>query len=157
MNKPSRPTPPFSPASPPYEVDAYGWAYAQAQLLRERRFDLLDIENIAEEIESVAKSEKSSAESALRVLMMHILKWQHQPERRSRSWAVSIAGQRLEYERVIAENPSLKPKLDEMRDHSYRRARLEAVKETDLPLKTFPLEPIDWQTVLHEPFEFDQD
>jgi hypothetical protein len=157
MNKPSRPTPPFAPASPPYELDGYGWALAQAKLLRARRFDLLDVENVAEEIESVGKSEQSSAESALRVLMMHILKWQHQPERRGRSWAASIAIQRVEFARMMSENPSLKPKLTGMRDHAYHRARLEAVAETDLALKTFPVEPLDWGVILEEPFEIDPD
>lgn len=157
MNKPSRPAPPFESASPPYELDGYGWAMAQAQLIRERRFDELDIENIAEEIESVGKSEKSSGESALRVLMMHILKWQHQPERRGRSWAASIASQRAEFATVMGDNPSLKPKLDEMRERAFRRARFEAVKETDLPLETFAIEPLDWDTILHRPFEYGQD
>lgn len=156
MNKPSQPKPPFETASPPYELDGYGWAMAQAKLLRERRFDELDIENIAEEVESVGKSEKSSAESALRVLMMHILKWQYQPERRSRSWAASIASQRAAFTRVMAENPSLKSKLEEMREHAYFRARLEAVRETDMPARTFPAEPMEWDTILNEPFEHDQ-
>jgi hypothetical protein len=157
MNKPSRPTPPFESASPPYELDGYGWAMAQAQLIRERRFDELDIENIAQEIESVGKSEKSSGESALRVLMMHILKWQYQLDRRGRSWAASIASQRAAFARVLEENPSLKPKLEEMREHAYYRARLEAVRETDLPLSAFPTEPLDWDTILNQPFEHDQD
>nr|WP_302477351.1 DUF29 domain-containing protein [Sphingomonas sp. ID1715] len=136
-------------------MDAYGWAMAQARLLREGRLREIDIENIAEEMESVGRSEKSSAESPLRVLMMHILKWQFQPERRSRSWAASIASQRAEFERVMRDNPSLRPKLDEIRDYAFRRARLEAVRDTDLPLKTFPEVPLDWAVVLNEPFDFD--
>lgn len=156
MNKPSQPRPPFEAASPPYELDGYGWAMAQAQLLRERQFDALDIDNIAEEIESVGKSERNSAESALRLLMMHILKWQYQPERRGRSWAASITSQRIAFAQLMDDNPSLKPKLKEMRDRAYRRARVEAVRETDLPIQTFPAEPLDWDTILHDPFEHDQ-
>lgn len=153
MNKPGHPTPPFDTASPPYELDGYGWAMAQAQLLRESRFDELDIDNIAEEIESVGRSEQSKAESALRLIMMHILKWQYQPVLRSRSWAASIRTQRIVYEQTIDENPSLKSRLDQMRAKAYRLARSEAAGETDLPLSTFPEEPLDWATILDTPFE----
>jgi hypothetical protein len=154
MNKPSRPSPPFTSASPPYELDAYGWASAQAELLRNRRFDDVDLKNITEEIESVGKRERSVVRSALRILMMHILKWQYQPESRSRSWALSIASQRLEYQDIISENPSLKPELEVLRAEAYRRARLEAAREKDLPVTTFPEEPLDWSVILEEPFEF---
>jgi hypothetical protein len=157
MNKPSRPTPPFAPASPPYELDGYGWAFAQAELLRQRRFDEVDLDHIIDEIETVGRSEWRTVRSALRVLSMHILKWQHQPERRSRSWALSIAGQRLAYEQAISSNPSLRPHLDEILHEAHERARLEASRDTDLPLKTFPVEPLDWSVILDEPFEIDPD
>lgn len=157
MNKPSHPAPPFEEVSPPYEIDMNGWAFAQAALLRQGRLDLLDIENIAEELEDLGNSLQSSAESALRVLIMHILKWQYQPQRRGRSWATTIAVQRLEYHKVMRGNPSLKSKLNEMLQYAHRRARLEASGETDLPLKTFPAEPLDWSVILDEPFEYDPD
>ena len=154
MNKPGHPTPPFDTASPPYELDGYGWAMAQAKRIRERRFDQLDIENIAEEIESVGKSEQSAAESALRLIIMHILKWQHQPERRSRSWAVTIRTQRIRYEIVMRKNPGLMSQLEEMRANAYRLARSEAEGETDLPESSFTEEPLDWATILDTPFEY---
>ena len=153
MNKPSRPSPPFEAASPPYELDGYGWAMAQARLLSERRFDAIDLTNIIEEIESVGRSERSSVRSALPVLMMQILKWQHQPERRSRSWALSIANQRLAYEDAISDNPSLKPQLDTLRAEAYPRARIEAAAETDLPPDVFPEVPLDWLVILDQKFE----
>lgn len=153
MNKPSHPQRPFAETSPPYELDGYGWAMWQAQLIRERRFDELDIENIAQEIDSVGRSEWRSVESALRVLIMHILKWQHQPSRRSRSWALSIVGQRRAYARAMKTNPSLKPHLDELRQEAHEDARIEAARGTDLPLKTFPLDPPDWDVILDQSFE----
>lgn len=153
MNRPSQPRPPFEAASPPYQLDGYGWAMAQARLLRERRFDAIDLINIIEEIESVGKRERSAVRSALRVLMMHILKWQHQPERRSRSWSLSIAGQRLAYEDAIRDNPSLKADLDAIRAEAYRRARIEAAAETDLPLSAFPEAPPEWHIILDQAFE----
>ena len=138
---------------PDYREDGYGWAMAQAALLRARRFGEIDLANVIEEIESVGRSEQSAAESALRVLMMHILKWQAQPERRSRSWALSIAEQRLRYDRRMARNPGLKPLVDEMREHAYQRARINAAQETDLPLSSFPLKPPGWAMILDEPFD----
>ncbi|MBS0312552.1 MAG: DUF29 domain-containing protein [Proteobacteria bacterium] len=153
MNKPSQPRPPFEATSPPYELDGYGWAKAQARLLSERRFEAVDLANIIEEIESVGKRERSTVRSALRVLMMHILKWQHQPERRSRSWALSIASQRLAYQDAIGDNPSLKGELDAIRTEAYRRSRIEAAAETDLPLRTFSETPLEWQVILDQKFE----
>ena len=155
MNKPFHPQPPFAETSPPYEIDGYGWANWQARLIRERRFDDLDIENIAEEIESVGKNEETRAESALRVLILHILKWQHQPSRRSRSWALSITEQRNVYARVLRKNPSLKPHLENIRAEAHSDARIGAARETDLPLKTFPLDPPAWDVILDEPFEYE--
>lgn len=144
MNKPSRPTPPFAPASPPYELDGYGWAMAQAELLRARRFDQIDIDNMAEEIESVGKSEQRAAESNLRVALVHHLKWRHQPERRSASWTRSIREHLRRFDRVMAKNPSLKAHLDEMLDEAYREARYEAAQETGLDEEVFPLTPLSW-------------
>lgn len=157
MNKPANPKAPFAPASPPYELDGYGWALAQAALLRERRFDEADLDNIIEEIETVGRSEWRTVRSALRVLCMHILKWQYQPSKRSRSWALSIASQRLEYARAIKDNPSLRPHLDDILAEAHKSARLEAAGETDLPLKAFPIEPLKWHVILDETFEFDRD
>ena len=73
-----------------YDKDGYGWAMEQAALLRARRFSEIDLENIAEEIESVGKSERRTLESHLSRLMMHLLKWQYQPERRGNSWVCRL-------------------------------------------------------------------
>ncbi|MDR3089077.1 MAG: DUF29 domain-containing protein, partial [Desulfobulbaceae bacterium] len=69
-----------------YETDVVAWAGEQARLLRAGRFDLLDIENIAEEIEDVGKAEQRELMSRMAVLLAHLLKWQYQPERRGKSW-----------------------------------------------------------------------
>jgi hypothetical protein len=140
-------------AAPDYDQDGYGWAMAQAEAIRARDFDAIDWDNVAEEIESVGKSEASSLQSALRVLMMHILKWTYQPERRSRSWALSIVSHRQQFEDVLEDNPSLKSRLDELRDRAYRRSRVEAALETGLALADFPIAPPDWHTILNAPFD----
>ena len=72
------------------EADLYSWAVRQAELLREGRLAEIDAAAIAEEIDDVGEEEYHRLESALRVLMLHLLKWDHQPERRSRSWTLSI-------------------------------------------------------------------
>ena len=121
-----------------YARDFYSWLMEQARLVREGRFDALDRDNLAEEIESVGREQFNKLESALRVLLTHILKWDHQPERRSRSWTLSIQGQRLEIEDVLSDNPGLRPRIPEATARGYRRARIEAAKETGLEESAFP-------------------
>lgn len=121
-----------------YEADFYSWSLDQARLIRARQWARVDIENIAEEIESLGRGEFNKLESALRVLLTHILKWDYQPRKRSRSWALSIKAQRIEVEDVLADNPGLKSRLDEAIARAYRKARLEAAKETGLDESVFP-------------------
>ncbi len=121
-----------------YDKDGYGWATEQAALLRARRFSEIDLENIAEEIESVGKSERRTLESHLSRLMTHLLKWQQQPERRGNSWTATIGGARMEVADVLGENPSLKPHIAEMISKCYRRARVAATEETGIDETDFP-------------------
>ena len=120
-----------------YESDTYAWAIEQAA--RVRNGEPLDTENVAEELEGLAKSEKSSLVHNLEILLMHMLKWDFQPERQSKSWTASILEHRDRVNTILSENPSLRPKLPELLVQAYRRARLKAVRETGLDLKTFPL------------------
>ena len=137
-----------APAQSDYDRDIYSWSLEQARLVREGRWDAVDRENVAEEIESLGRTEFNRLESALRVLLMHMLKWDHQPERRSRSWALSIDTQRLEIEDVLGDNPGLKPRIDEAVTRAYRKARLEAANETGLDEETFPSAcPYSWDDV----------
>lgn len=151
MNKPSRPAPPFEVTSPPYEVDGYGWALAQVELLRNRRFKDMDWQNVAQEIESMGRREYDQVESALRVLLLHLLKWDYQTEFRSRSWLQSILEHHRRYKRHLGKNPGLKQHLDEIRAEAYRQARIEAVNETGLSLDKFPAEPPGWNVIENPP------
>lgn len=130
--------PPDAPARAEYERDFYSWLMEQARHVREGRWDALDRENLAEEIESLGREQFNKLEGALRVLLLHMLKWDHQPSKRSRSWAISIRQQRLELDDVLADNPGLRPRIDEATARAYRKARLAAVKETGLAEKRFP-------------------
>ena len=121
-----------------YERDFYAWANEQAALLRAGRLSEADIENIAEEIESMGRSEKRELVNRLTVLLTHLLKWQVQPERRGNSWRLTIVEQRLRLAEHLKDNPSLKTALPDAFASAYRLALLGAQQETDLPEDAFP-------------------
>ncbi len=121
-----------------YDTDFYLWTQQQAALLRQGALTDLDIANLAEEIESMGKSDRRSVESYLSNIILHLLKWQYQPERRGSSWEGSIDHGREQVERVIADSPSLRRQLSNFVVTEYRAACRKAAKETGLPLTTFP-------------------
>ncbi|MFZ1642734.1 MAG: DUF29 domain-containing protein [Candidatus Contendobacter sp.] len=121
-----------------HDTDLFGWTRQQAHLLRTGRFDELDVSNLIDEIEDVGKSQIRELESRLGVLLAHLLKWRYQPEQRSISWETTIQEQRRRLTRLLADNPSLKPRLPKAHDDAYGDARLIARRETALPEKTFP-------------------
>jgi hypothetical protein len=100
-----------SPTMTRYEQDVIAWADEQAALLRAGRFELLDIEHLAEEIEDVGKCEQLELASRMAVLLAHLLKWEHQPERRGASWEATIRVQRKALLAHLASVPSLKAML----------------------------------------------
>ena len=121
-----------------YSEDFYGWTQEQARLLREHRINELDLENLLEEVESMGKSEKRELESRLEVLLMHLLKWQYQPNFQGKSWELTICEQRAKSIRHLKENPSLKAQLAEIFEYAYEDARMWAARETGLSLEIFP-------------------
>jgi hypothetical protein len=123
-----------------YEVDIIAWANEQARLIRAGRFDLLDIEHIAEELEDVGKSEQRELANRMAVLLAHLLKWQHQPERRGTSWERTIKEQRKRVLLRLEETPSLSGNLGQTRwwVDVWADAVAQAVIETGID--TFPEE-----------------
>jgi hypothetical protein len=121
-----------------YQNDFYSWTREQAELLKIGRFNELDVLNLIEEIETMGRSEKRELESRLTVLLVHLLKWHYQPTRRGRSWQLTIQEQRLEFFDVLNDNPGLKPQLQTLLAHSYRKAKIKASKETGLDTDAFP-------------------
>jgi hypothetical protein len=121
-----------------YEQDFYAWANEQTGLLRAGKLSEADIQHIAEEIESMGKTEKRELANRITVLLSHLLKWQYQPGRRGASWEVTITNQRLDIATHLQDNPSLKSRLPESIADAYRKARGEAYAETGLPKETFP-------------------
>ncbi len=121
-----------------YDTDFYAWTQDQAKRLREGDFRRLDIDNLVDEIETLGRSVKREIESRLNVLIVHLLKWRFQAERRSRSWKATIAEQRKRLARELNDNPSLRSYPATLLAEEYHSARLNASGETDLPEDTFP-------------------
>lgn len=121
-----------------YDHDFYAWTNEQAGLLRAGKLSEADLEHIAEEIESMGKSEKRELISRLTVLLLHLLKWEFQPMRRGASWRLSIANTRDALTDHLADNPSLRSVLEASIDTAYRRAHRDAALETGFPEGTFP-------------------
>ena len=121
-----------------YERDFYQWTQTQAMLLRQGKLAQVDLENIAEEIESMGKSDKRAISSYLHNILLHLLKWQYQSNRRSRSWENSIDNNRRQVERIIMDSPSLQAQLPDLIMAEYASTRRSASRQTRLPLTTFP-------------------
>jgi len=121
-----------------YETDFYGWVQNQAGVLRAGNFANLDLENLIEEIEDMGKSRQRALESRLEILLMHLLKWQFQPEMKGPSWHFTIDEQRERIAKLLRENPSLKSRIDGILHESYGFAVRLAAQETGLKKTTFP-------------------
>ena len=123
-----------------YERDFFAWSTEQAALLRAGNLSHADIAHIAEEIETLGRSEKRELVSRLTVLLLHLLKWRFQPARRGTSWQLSISTTRKRLADHLADNPSLKPMLPEAMTRAYSYARDDAAIETGIDLSTFPVD-----------------
>ncbi len=125
-------------AHPSYDQDYYLWFVDQARLLRSAMWHQIDVEHLAEELEDMGKREKRALRSRTVVLLAHLLKYAHQPERRSPSWSGTIREQRKQLDELLHDSPSLKPRLIEELEDSYISARMLAAGETGLPESVFP-------------------
>jgi len=134
-----------------YLADFNSWIERTAQLLRERRWHEIDVETLIEEVEDLGKSERRGVASQLTRLLLHLLKWQYQPQRRSDSWLDSITDARTQIELAIEDSPSLKSYPKEQLKDSYQRARRQAAKQTDIQISVFPEEcPYPLELILDE-------
>jgi hypothetical protein len=123
-----------------YEADFYAWTQQQARLLRERRWDDLDLPNLVDEVESVGGSEKREIRSRLMVLLGHLLKWKYQPGRRGPSWIETIFEQRGQVADIVEASPSLRDYFQKQVAARYSSGRLLASKETGIAFGSFPEE-----------------
>jgi Domain of unknown function DUF29 len=121
-----------------YETDVVAWAHEQAKLLRSGQLSVLDVEHLAEEIESMSASERRELRNRLKVLLQHLLKWEFQPERRCSGWQATMLEQRDSIEEVLKDSPSLRATMPENLALAYPSAVRFASKETSLSARLFP-------------------
>jgi Domain of unknown function DUF29 len=145
MTVQKRYVPPMPSNQSLYDRDFYAWTNEQAALLRAGKLDHLDTENVAEEIESMGRSQRNELASRLAVLLLHLLKWKYQPALQGKSWLRSIREQRKQALRMLDQNPSLKPQLTEIVALAYGDAVDAAEDETGQDRSTFP-KACPWET-----------
>lgn len=145
-------------ASGLYEADFYAWALEQGRLLREGCWEGLDLGNLIEEIEALARQQRQELRNRLAVLLGHLLKWEFRGAQRSNSGRATIRLQRREIATLLKESPSLKPYLGEALGLAYPNGRDLAIAEinwleTNLPELTFPVNCLyGWDVLLDEGF-----
>jgi hypothetical protein len=123
-----------------YDRDFLQWTQQQAESLKRGNWAELDIENLIEELEALGRSEQRELGSYLQVLILHVLKWQYQPEKRTKSWQTTIANCQDQIQDCLEDTPSLRRFLDDAAwiEKYYRRGCRDAAKETQLSINTFP-------------------
>jgi Domain of unknown function DUF29 len=121
-----------------YDRDFVGWTEQMIEALRQGDWAGLDVENLIEEVKALGRSDRRAIKSRLEVLLMHLLKWQFQPEMRSRSWQATILEQRLRIADILEDSPSLNAYLPTVVEGCYDSARKLAAIETGLPIERFP-------------------
>lgn len=123
-----------------YERDFFAWSQEQGRLLKARSAAALDWDNLAEEVESLGRSDRREIRSRIGIILMHLLKWQFQPAERPGSWEASLLEQRIRLQELLEESPSLKSYPAEVIDREYALARRKAAGDTAFPIDTFPPE-----------------
>ncbi len=133
---------------PAYAEDYAAWVEHQVELLHAQRFDELDLENLTDEVGSLARSDFRAWVAAIRQVILHMLKWDYQVPYRSRSWQGSILEHRARIDQDLVDSPSYRARTVEAVAKAYPLALAAAVKQTRLPLKTFPETcPYDWAEI----------
>ncbi|NEU12351.1 DUF29 domain-containing protein [Methylobacterium sp. BTF04] len=137
-----------------YEDDLYGWVEEQVALLRDGAIESLDLTNIAEELSDVGAEQYNKLESALEILLMHMLKWDHQPERRSQSWELTIVEHRKRIEKTLRKNPALRARIGEAVADGFDLGRIKAAREMRCDLASLPENyPYDWTAITGRSFK----
>ena len=151
----TRAKPPVPPRTR-YEDDLYTWVEEQVALLRAGRLSEVDALNVAEELSDVGKSEYYKLQSAIAVLVMHLLIWDHQPARRSRSWELSVRVQRKHIAHAFADNPGLESRLSNAIERGYTIGRDNALDETKLSDEAMPeVCPYTFDEMMTRPIVFE--
>lgn len=146
------------PQPRPCGRDFHAWTVQQSAALAAGRPSDLDWVHLAEEIADSGNEVFDAFRSSFRIILVHLLRWDRQPERRTRSWVTSIRSHRQEVEDILARSPSLRSRLDEAVESAYRRARIEAAGEMDRPERTLPSAcPYGVAEIMERPIPWDDD
>lgn len=138
-----------------YADDPYTWALEQAELLRSGRFDLIDTLNLADEITALAHHLAAKLRSDLSRVLQHLLKWDFQPDRRTRSWSISIREHRRRATEHLEDGTGLKSTLTTIIERAYADGRHEALEETRLPPELIPETcPYTWDEIMTRPIDW---
>jgi Domain of unknown function DUF29 len=121
-----------------YHQDFYAWAIYNAYMLKQGKLSEIDVENLIEELEGMAKRDRRTLLSRLAVLLAHLLKWQFEPQRRSKSWQRTLIEERKQVHQLLQDSPSLKHQLVESLADAYESALRQAAEETGLDESNFP-------------------
>lgn len=121
-----------------YDTDFFQWTQSTAEMIRQGRLAEVDLENVAEEIEDMGKRDRREVRSRLIVLLMHLLKWELQPELRTPSWDSTIDEQRMQIQFIIQDSPSLRRLPSDELAATYKRAVKRAIAQTGLDDSRFP-------------------
>jgi hypothetical protein len=139
-----------------YRDDLYGWVQDQVTLLKANEIGSIDASHITQELRELGLSEFKRLASAARVALLHLIKWDYQPERRSRSWLLTIDEQRCQIAEILRANPGLKPRREGIVKSAYVVACRVAARETGLPRAAFPAEcPYRWEDIIRREISLD--
>jgi hypothetical protein len=126
------------PPSTLYEQDYFLWLDRTIEYVQKGTLDRLDLSALIEELQGMSNSEKSALESNLRILLMHLLKYRYQPDKRTNSWRFTIREHRKRLLKAFAKSPSLKRYYESVFAECYQDGRELASDETGLSLAAFP-------------------
>jgi hypothetical protein len=126
------------PPPTPHEGDFYTWALESADAIRRGRFEGVDWDAVADELEDMGRSERRALENRFEVLLAHLIKWRFQHEYRSTSWTGTVKEQRRKAARLLRQNPGLKSLLPELVSDAYESARALAERDTGIDEANFP-------------------
>jgi predicted DNA-binding ribbon-helix-helix protein len=143
---------------PTADSDFAAWIFDQAAALKEGRFADLDVDELVDEVESLAKRDFKAFTSALRIILLHMLKWDYQPEKRGNSWRRSINAARKAAWAELASSPSFRSRISEATNDAYDAARLKASDETGVFEENFPTAcPYEWDDIMFRPHNLEAD
>lgn len=148
----------LAPDTDLYDRDFYEWIQLNVDLLRRGCVERADLAHIAEEMEGLANRDRRAVANRLIVLVMHLLKWKYQPDKRyspsgRSSWLSTVMEQRRRIEQILEESPSLKPFTASALVKNYHHAAQLASLQTGIPLGQFPGEcPFTLDQVLDDEF-----